>query len=91
MDKKSLGMTLAAAAAFAIVSAPMTSTLAQAESKEVPCYGVNGCKGQSTCKTAMSECKGTNSCKGKGVLLKTTEQCKAMGGSLEAPKAEPKK
>jgi uncharacterized membrane protein len=83
MDKKSIGMTLAAAAAVTFISAPMTSTLAQANTHKVHCYGVNSCKGQSECKTATNKCKGENTCKGKGVVLKTAKECKAMGGKLK--------
>jgi len=88
MDKKSLGLTIAAAAAIAFVSAPITSTLAQAHTKMVHCYGVNSCKGKSSCKTAESECKGHNSCKGKGVMLKSAKKCKAMGGKVVAPESK---
>lgn len=82
MSKKTIGLTVAAAAAIAFATAPVTSNVAHAHGKKVACYGTNSCKGKSACKTAQSECKGHNSCKGKGVVKKTAAQCKKMGGSL---------
>lgn len=84
--KKTLGFTVAAAAAIVFATAPITSTIAQAASEKVPCYGVNGCKGKSACKTANNACKGQNSCKGKGMMKKTEAKCKKMHGSLEESK-----
>ena len=83
--KKRLGLTIATAAAIAFATAPITSTMAQAATKKVNCYGVNACKGKSQCKTATSDCKGHNNCKGKGYLMKTAKQCKKLGGSVEEP------
>lgn len=79
---KKLGLTVAAAAAIVFVSAPVISNVAYAADK-VPCYGVNSCKGQSTCKTAKNDCKGHNACKGEGMVMKTASQCEKMGGSLK--------
>ncbi|MFZ0657353.1 MAG: hypothetical protein WA854_16415 [Candidatus Binataceae bacterium] len=47
----------------------------------VKCIGGNACKGQSSCKTAVSGCEGQNSCKGKGyVMTSNTQQCAKQGG-----------
>ena len=81
--KKTLGLTVAVAAAIVFATAPITSTIAQAAATKVPCYGINSCQGKSTCKTANNDCKGHNSCKGKGMLMKTASQCKKLGGSLK--------
>ncbi len=81
--KKLIGITLATAAAISFVSAPFTSTVAQAHRHDVKCYGVNKCKGHSACKTANNACKGKNSCKGKGVEMTSAKHCKKMGGSEE--------
>ncbi|HVE44749.1 MAG TPA: hypothetical protein VNC84_06415 [Gammaproteobacteria bacterium] len=89
MDKKKFASVIAAAAAVAFVTAPLTSTLVQAASSKVKCYGVNSCKGKSACKTAQSACKGKNSCKGKGLMMKTEAQCKKLNGSTEEPTSEP--
>ncbi|MFZ2315212.1 MAG: hypothetical protein WAW86_06105 [Gammaproteobacteria bacterium] len=92
MSKKTIGLTIAAAAAIAFATAPIASNVAHAHGKKVACYGVNSCKGKSSCKTAQSDCKGHNSCKGKGVVKKTAAECKKMGGSLtEAVDATEKK
>jgi hypothetical protein len=55
-------MLATAAAVFAV------STFATAASAQVPCAGVNACKGQSACKSAANACKGQNACKGKGFV-----------------------
>lgn len=78
---KTLGVTIAAAAAIVFATAPITSTVAQA-AKKVHCYGVNSCRGKSSCKTAHSDCKGNNSCKGKGVVMKSAAHCKRLGGKI---------
>jgi uncharacterized membrane protein len=87
MDKKKFASILATAAAVAFVTAPLTSTLVQAANHKVPCYGVNSCKGKSSCKTAENACKGKNSCKGKGAKMMTEKHCKKMHGTTEAPAA----
>ncbi len=89
MENKKIIGVIATAAAIAFVSAPFTSSLSQAATSTVKCYGVNSCKGKSACKTASNSCKGQNSCKGKGFLMKTAKQCKKMGGSTTEPAAEP--
>lgn len=82
-SKKTLGLTIAATAAIVFATAPITSNIAQAAAKTVPCYGVNSCKGTSACKTASNTCKGQNTCKGKGFAMKTASECTKMGGSLK--------
>lgn len=86
MSKKLVG-AIATAAAIAFVIAPVTSTVANAGSTKVPCYGVNSCKGKSTCKTAVNACKGQNSCKGTGVVMKTAKQCAKLKGTTTPPKS----
>jgi hypothetical protein len=45
--------------------------------------GINGCKGQSKCKTASNACAGQNSCKGMGWLLSpSAEECVKQGGTV---------
>jgi hypothetical protein len=69
------GATVAAAAALLFGTLAMTT--ASAEDAKVHCDGVNGCKGQSACKTATNSCKGQNSCKGKGFSEMTQKDCDA--------------
>lgn len=86
MDRKNkIASIIATAAAFAFVTAPITSTLVQAKGKKIFCYGVNSCKGKSDCSTAEAVCKGENTCKGKGYLSMTAEQCKKAGGTIKIP------
>ena len=82
------GASIAATAALLALSAaaPTTSAYAKHAEAKVPCYGVNGCKGQSDCKSASHDCKGQNDCKGQGFKDLTKSQCAAEGGSLTAPK-----
>ena len=60
MTKRTMFAT--AAAVFAV------GTFATAATAQVPCTGVNACKGQSACKSAANACKGQNACKGKGFV-----------------------
>ena len=75
-EKKSMTkrtMFATAAAVFAV------GTFATAASAQVPCTGVNACKGQSACKSAANACKGQNACKGKGfVNAGSTIECTVL-------------
>jgi hypothetical protein len=83
---KKIAGVIATAAAVAFVTAPLTATVASAHgSHKTHCYGVNNCKGKSSCKTAKNACKGKNSCKGQGMMMKSAKQCKKMGGTTEEP------
>ena len=70
---KKLATLIAATAAVAFVTAPLTSTIVNA--KHVKCYGLNKCKGKSQCKTSHNACKGKNDCKGKGVEKMSEKKC----------------
>lgn len=77
------GISVAASAALIAIAAIGTASPAFGkEEAKVHCYGVNGCSGQSDCKTAHNECKGQNECKGHGFKEMTAKQCAAEGGSL---------
>ena len=65
--------------------APSSAVLAKGSEANAPCYGVNGCIGQSDCKSGNHECKGQNDCKGQGFKDLTAKQCAAKGGSLTPP------
>jgi hypothetical protein len=81
-NKKLVGVTLAAAAALTFASVPVTSALAAGASTDVQCFGINGCKGQGSCKGASNACKGENSCKGKGFVMKSSaDDCTNAGGT----------
>jgi len=79
------GVSFAAAAAVvAITAVAPTMAVAKGGSK-IHCYGVNGCKGQSDCKSGNHECKGQNDCKGQGFKEMSLKACTAAGGSTTAP------
>jgi len=78
--KKISGLALATAAATLFAGAP--AAVSAAEKGTVHCYGVNACKGKSSCATANSACKGQNSCKGKGYVIVTKEVCDQLGGKV---------
>jgi uncharacterized membrane protein len=67
-------------------TAATTPAFAKSSAKQVECFGVNACKGQSDCKTASHDCKGQNDCKGQGFKSESAKQCAADGGSLTPPK-----
>jgi hypothetical protein len=79
---KASGVTIAAAAAALLLGgATLAPTSVQAAGETVKCFGLNSCKGQGSCKTAMNECKGKNSCKGKGFMEMTAADCTTKGGT----------
>jgi len=84
IQKKTVGVTLAtAAAALFIAGAGMTTAPTAAHADEVKCSGINSCKGQGSCKPASNECKGLNMCKGPGWgPTASTEECTTMGGEV---------
>jgi hypothetical protein len=86
MNKKAklTGVMLAIGAASVFALTPVIAT---ASSSKVNCYGVNSCKGKSSCKTAQNACKGKNSCKGHGVVKMSAKRCAKKGGTTDAPEA----
>jgi hypothetical protein len=78
---KASGAALATAAALLFSTAAIST--ASAEDAKIQCQGVNGCKGQSACKTADHGCKGQNSCKGKGFLELTQKECDAAKAKMK--------
>jgi uncharacterized membrane protein len=82
--RKAGKLALAASAAALFASALATPAFAaDAKDGSVKCMGINGCKGQSKCKTASNACAGQNSCKGMGWLLSpSAEECVKQGGTV---------
>jgi hypothetical protein len=72
---------IAAAAAFYGMYRSVETFAPRAESGEIACYGINGCKGQTACATAHNACAAQNTCKGKGFLYATAKECAAQGGA----------
>jgi hypothetical protein len=80
--------TKVSGAAIATAAAMLFSTVAvstaSAEDAKIQCHGVNGCKGQSACKTAENSCKGQNTCKGHGFLELTQKDCDAAKAKMKS-------
>ncbi len=82
---RGLALATVAASLFALAPIAIADDGAQALGN---CYGVNACKGKSSCKTATSGCQGQNSCKGKGFVDSVSKgTCDQLGGrfSTEDP------
>ena len=90
MTTRTTPATLALTAAMLALSAcavaantPKGSTgAAVAASDKVHCYGINSCKGQAECKTAVNDCKGLNACKSQGFKASTAKSCLDQGGTI---------
>ena len=83
MKTASKGSGAALAAAAALLFSGVTISTAGAAEAKVHCMGVNGCKGQSACKTAQNECKGQNACKGQGFTEMTQKECDAAKAKMK--------
>ena len=81
MNAKKLS-SFALAATAASMFAMAVPTTASAGEDKIHCYGVNSCKGTSSCKTANSACKGQNSCKATGFVSVTNDVCTQLGGTV---------
>lgn len=79
-----LGLALATAAASLFALAPIVAHADTGATATGYCYGVNACKGKSSCKTAESACQGKNACKGKGFVDSVSaETCAQLGGQFK--------
>jgi|HubBroStandDraft_5_1064220.scaffolds.fasta_scaffold435048_1 hypothetical protein len=77
------GLALATAAASLFALAPLGAH-ADGAAATGYCYGVNACKGKSSCKTAESACQGKNACKGKGFVDSVSaDTCAQLGGQFK--------
>lgn len=77
------GLALAATAASLFVLTPLVAHADGASNTLGYCYGVNACKGKSSCKTAKSSCQGQNACKGQGMVDSVNAQtCAQLGGQF---------
>ena len=92
MDRKT--RTLVAASVAGLVAAMgMLGNAAQshaADSEDVPCYGVNKCKGVGDCGGKATSCAGTNACAGQGFMKLNKDLClRLQGGRLTAEPQQP--
>lgn len=89
--KKLSGAAMALAAASLLMSGAVAAHEGEGHTEaKFKCAGINGCKGQTSCKSASNDCKGKNSCKGKGWKeTASKEDCVAQKGhQLEEPKKD---
>lgn len=83
--RKVSGVALAALAAAVFATAPLAAD--NAGSTPGKCYGVNACKGKSSCQSKGHGCKSQNACKGKGFVIISKEACEQIGGRFEPGKS----
>ena len=82
---------LLAAASAGTAQAHEGEAQAGATAKDVPCYGVNKCKGVGDCGGKSSDgtthaCAGKNACKGQGYIEMQEDDCtRIQNGSLTPP------
>ncbi|MCG3176789.1 MAG: hypothetical protein MOGMAGMI_01753 [Candidatus Omnitrophica bacterium] len=82
-QKKSKLLAASVAGLMAVSTFAALSTPAHAEN--VPCYGINACKGTGECGGQGHSCHGQNACKGAGWVKVPAEACtKIAGGRLTA-------
>ena len=80
--KKFSGVAMAIVAAGMFMTANVSTAIAD-EAAMVHCGGINGCEGQSACKSAKNSCKGQNGCRGEGWQpVKTEKECTEKGGKV---------
>ena len=82
--RKLSGVALATAAAALFFAGCATHGTGYSSTGQVECTGVNGCKGQSDCKTATNDCKGKNTCRGEGFLYMDPLTCWRVQGATRS-------
>jgi uncharacterized membrane protein len=75
------GLALATLAAALFATAPLAAD--QPSNTTGKCFGVNSCKGKSSCKSSGHGCKSQNACKGQGFVMVTKDTCDQIGGRFE--------
>ncbi len=83
-------LSVAAAGAFYAMYKSVDVMTPAPGKADIACWGINSCKGQTACSTALNACTGQNTCKGRGYLNVSAQQCKAQGGQpLKGSPADP--
>lgn len=83
VQKKTVGATLATAAAAMFIAGAAVTAMPTAAKADVKCAGINSCKGHGSCKGASNDCKGHNACKGQGWISAESESaCTGKGGTV---------
>ena len=77
---------LLAASIAGLMTMATTVAATQAQAADnVPCYGVNACKGTGDCGGKGYSCAGKNACKGQGFIQVPADVCtRIQGGKLTA-------
>ena len=79
------GVAIAAVAAALFAVAPVAVKADAGSNANGACFGVNACKGKSSCKSAGNACKGLNGCKGKGFVEEVSRgTCDQLGGQFRS-------
>jgi len=85
-------VSVAAAAAFYGMYRSVAALAPAANETDIACWGINDCKGQTACTTAVNACTGQNECKGRGYLNVPPKACAAKGGvPLKGSPGDPEK
>ena len=87
MNSRFTGLALATLAATLFATAPLAADQ-QSGSTTGKCFGVNACKGKSSCKSSGHGCKSQNACKGQGFVTVSKDTCEQIGGRFEPAAAE---
>jgi len=83
VQKKTVGTTLATAAAAMFIAGAALTGAPTAAKADVKCAGINACKGHGACASATNACKGHNACKGQGWVSSASEaECTSKGGKV---------
>lgn len=82
MQKQTL---LAASVAGLLAAVGMSVTAPAASADDVPCYGVNKCKGAGDCGGKGHSCAGQNACKGQGYIDMDKNDCLRIEGGRLTP------
>ena len=81
-SKKKMLIAASIAGLMAAASA-QASDMPSAGGENVPCYGINACKGTGDCGGKGYSCAGKNACKGQGFIKLPSDICTRInGGSL---------
>lgn len=89
-----IGAALSAAAAgvFYGLYKSVAALTPESQAGDIPCWGINDCKGKTACTTAFNACTGQNDCKGRGYLNVPPKECARRGGvPLKGSPADPEK
>jgi uncharacterized membrane protein len=91
MDGKKQRALLAASVAGLVAAAGLMAggrPVQADEGEQVPCYGINKCKGTGDCGGKGHSCAGQNECAGHGYITLDKDTCLKINGGRLTPDAE---